>query len=144
MVIGLLILASISILRLSKESLNSGKYLLPVTAGTIAFFVFKTGLAATHFVLGLPLLYLCKKFFTKKTWYFIVSLWTITSLIPMYGALGYAIEPFKIMEPLQADNNIITQLFTSIFPSDITITIGSLTNLFLSIFLVYKMLKEKT
>ena len=129
-VVSLITISAVMLIKLNRKYLDAGNYYPILAFGTVSFFVLKTGLASTHFVIALPLIILCKKFMRKRLWYCTVIIWTITTLIPMYGALGFGIEQVEYLAPvLHSNNNFITRFFMNMFSTDWIISLGSLSNL---------------
>ena len=59
----------------------------------------------------------------------LVGIWTITTLVTMYGSLGSAISGVESLAPLlHSSNNVVTRLFIDLHSSDWFISVGSLAN----------------
>ena len=118
-------------LLLRRRSATAMSDCLPLLAlGTVAFLMLKTGLAATHLVLGLPLLILCRQSMRNVPYLSLVAIWTVTTLVTMYGSLGSALAGVESLAPLlHSSNNPVTRLFIDLHSSDWFITAGSLANM---------------
>ncbi len=103
---------------------------LPLVAfGLTGFLLLKTGLVASHFILALPFLLLCRRWLTTGVYLSVIAVWTVTTLVPMYGDLGYAIATVNYRSlALQPGANPLTRLFVNFYSSDSFITIGILAN----------------
>ncbi len=85
----LALLASIGMLLFrARRNLEDGGYIPIVLFGFGGFLMFATGLAATHFVLALPLILLSRPWFKPITYYAVVAGWSLTTLTAMYGILA--------------------------------------------------------
>ena len=117
-------------LLLRRRSATAASDYLPLLAlGTTAFLMLKTGLAATHLLIGLPLLILCRRSMKDAPYLSLVGIWTITTLVTMYGSLGSAISGVESLAPLlHSSNNVVTRLFIDLHSSDWFISVGSLAN----------------
>jgi hypothetical protein len=105
----------------SKTKLIAGGYLPVVAFGITGFLMFTTGLAATHFILALPFILLCRPWLSARAYYMIVIGWTLTTFIAMYGILAvdlaygdYLHAPlFGQHAPLRAVTSLVAQMYTS-------------------------------
>ena len=72
----------------------------------------------------------------------LVAIWTITSLVTMYGSLGSALARVESMAPLlHSSNNVVTRLFIDVHASDWFITVGSLANTLVLAWLAVEVLR---
>lgn len=126
--LGVILGVSVLIMLHRKTRLSSDNYLLAITLGMVGFLLFETGLAATHYVLGLPFLILCKKSLNRIAYYSSIGIWTVTTLVPMYGSLGYAVTNVGYLAPA-IQRSAITRYFMGVYASDSFITIGIVANL---------------
>ena len=125
-----------------RSATGVGDYLPLLALGTTAFLMLKTGLAATHLLIGLPLLILCRKSMKNGPYLSLVAIWTITSLVTMYGSLGSALARVESMAPLlHSSNNVVTRLFIDVHASDWFITVGSLANTLVLAWLAVEVLR---
>ncbi|HUF53827.1 MAG TPA: hypothetical protein VMR52_08650 [Dehalococcoidia bacterium] len=123
-----LITAGVILFRGRKE--GPAGYLLPVAIGTVGFFISKTGLAATHMLIVLPFLILCIGRVRTPSFWAIIAVWSLTTLVPMWGGLGGALTDVERLAPaLHADNNPLTWLFMELYALDIFITVGVIGNI---------------
>jgi hypothetical protein len=123
-----LIAAGVILFRGRKE--GPAGYLLPVAIGTVGFFITKTGLAATHMLIVLPFLVLCIGRLRTQSYWAIIAVWTVTTLVPMWGGLGEALTDVERLAPaLHADNNPLTWFFMELYSLDAFITVGVVANI---------------
>jgi hypothetical protein len=111
-----------------------GAYLPLVAIGMTSFLMFTTGLVATHFVLALPFLLLCRKWLDKLAYFFIAAAWTVTTFVPMYGDMGNVIAhlDYPLLKP---SSNPITLFFVHLYQWDRFITLGTVANILVLIWL---------
>ena len=125
-----LVVAGALLLR-RRPATASGDHLPLLALGTTAFLMLKTGLAAPHLLLGLPLLILCRKSMNSVAYFSLVAIWTVTTLVTMYGSLGNALAASGVesLAPLlHPSDNPVTRLVIDLYSSDWFITAGSLAN----------------
>lgn len=134
--------AALLILRLKRFDLDSGTYLPFVTAGFIAFLMFTTGLVATHFLLALPLLLLCRRWIGSVSYVAIIVGWSVTTLVPMYGDMGNVIRNlnYPLLSP---EHNGVTAFFVGLYSWDRFITFGTVTNIAILVSIVVIALRAK-
>jgi hypothetical protein len=105
-----------------------GSYLPFVALGITSFLMLLTGILATHFLLALPFLLLCRKWMGNQAYFFVIAIWSITTFIPMYGDMGVAMSAHDY--PLLARaNNRITQFVVSLYSADRFITVAVVANI---------------
>jgi hypothetical protein len=115
-----------------RSNLEAGAYLPVVSFGVSGFLMFVTGLAATHFILALPFILMCRPWLSARGYYAIVAGWTLTTLIAMYGILAvdlpradYLHAPlFGEHAPLRSVTSFVGQLYEW----DRIITVGVVIN----------------
>ncbi len=96
----------------------------------MAFLMLMTGLVATHFLLALPLVLLCRRWTGNVAYVYLVVIWTLTTLIPMWGDMGNVLSILDYRAvPLSPANNALTRLVVQVFTSDRFITFGVVANL---------------
>jgi len=125
-----------ALLRRNRSALNEGGYLPLVAIGVTSFLMLLTGVVATHFLLALPFLLLCRKWMDTTAYLYVVITWTITTLVPMYGEMGAAISS-SAYPLLAADHNGLTQFFVGIYEWDRFITVAIVANVCAVLWLVY-------
>ena len=120
---------------------DAGEYLPLVALGIVAFLMLATGLVATHFLLALPLLLLCRRWMGKTAYFFIVLTWTVTTFVPMFGDLGVAISrlDYPLLSPA---HNPITLFFVKLYAWDRFITVGIVANICAMILLGFLALRS--
>jgi hypothetical protein len=138
----ILVIAIVMLAVRPKSSLMAGGYLPVVAFGISGFLMFATGLAATHFILALPFLLLCKPWLSTTSYFSIVAGWTLTTLTAMYGILAFDLARADYLHaPLfgqRAQLNSVSSLVAQLFTWDRTITTGVLVNtaIFLALMVV--------
>ena len=125
--LGVILIAAGLLLFNRKLRSSPENYFLVLALGTIGFFVFATGLAANHFVIGLPFLIMCKRSLRNVAYYSVIGLWTLTTLVPLYGSLGFAISNVGYLVPTIYQSPA-TGYFMALFSSDLFITLGTVAN----------------
>jgi hypothetical protein len=131
----------------SKANLIAGGYLPVVVFGFMGFLMFTTGLAATHFILALPLILLCRPWLSARAYYMIVIGWSLTTLIAMYGILAVDLANgdflhvplFGLHAPLRALTSWVAQLYTS----NRVITAGVVINAMIFIAFMYASVRSQ-
>ncbi|MGH2405163.1 MAG: hypothetical protein ACRDGN_11960 [bacterium] len=112
-------------------AVKPGTYLPLLALGTAGFLVLKTGLAASHFVIALPFLLLCRDAVGRPGWYAMVGIWTVTTLVSMYGSVGFGIWDAAALAPALHDTrNAVTRFFMNLHSADWFITMAALGNAF--------------
>lgn len=107
-----------------------GDYFPLLALGTVSFLMLKTGLAAAHFIIGLPFMILCRRALSNASYYFIIGTWSITTFSSMYGSLGYGIANVPHLAPvLHPSKNVVTQFYMTIMSSDWNLSLNSIANL---------------
>jgi hypothetical protein len=110
----------------------TGAYLPVLAFGISGFLMFATGLAATHFILALPFILLCRPWLSARGYYSIVAGWTVTTLIAMYGILAVDLARADYLHaPLfgqHAPLNSVTSFIGQLYTWDRSITVGVTVN----------------
>src|SRR3989442_4656836 len=120
---------------------DDGGYLPLVALGIVAFLMLTTGLVATHFLLALPFLILCRRWIGNTPYFFIVLICTVTPLVPMFVDMGIAIS--RLDYPLLAPaHNAITAFFVKLYAWDRFITAGIVANICALIWLAFLALRS--
>ena len=126
--ISAMILLSAIVLRRPKVAFESGGYLPLVALGITSFLMFITGVVATHFLLALPFLLLCRKWMNNVAYIYVTAIWTITTFVPMYGEMGAFLTPqaYPLLSP---STNLLTAFFVALYSWDRFITLAVVANL---------------
>jgi hypothetical protein len=134
----LLVLAGLLLFK-RRATDTPGGYLPFVTVGM--FLMLMTGILATHFLLALPFLLLCRRWLGSGTYFYVIGIWTVTTLIPMYGDMGSVLTPHDY--PLLAQSrNVITGAVIDLYSSDRFITAGVVANAAALIWVGYLALRQ--
>jgi hypothetical protein len=122
-----LLLVTVALVVRTRGALDSGRYLPLVALGICSFLMFVTGVVATHFLLALPFLLLCRRWIGSVAYVYIVAIWTITTLVPMFGDMGIAISAsdYPLLAPSQND---LTRFAVALYSSDRFITVSIVAN----------------
>lgn len=105
-----------------RESLEAGGYLPLVAVGVCSFLMLLTGIVATHFLLALPFLILCRRWLRNGTYPYVVVIWTISTLVPMWGDMGISISAeHSFFAPA---SNAATRLMINLYQWDRFITVS--------------------
>ena len=107
---------------------RAGAYLPVVALGIMSFVMFLTGIVATHFLLALPFFLLLQRWVGTTTYLFVAIVWTITTLVPMYGDMGAALTGlgYPLLGP---EHNVVTKYVIELYAWDRFITVGVVANL---------------
>jgi hypothetical protein len=124
----------------SKAKLLTGAYLPIIAFGFAGFLMFATGLAATHFILALPFILLCRPWLRAANYYAIVAGWTITTLLAMYGILAFDLSNSDWLHvPLfgqHASLSALSSFVANVYTSDRAISVGVVINTLIFLALV--------
>jgi hypothetical protein len=112
-----------------RRSADDGAYLPLVALGIVTFLMLTTGLVATHFLLALPFLILCRRWLGDTVYFFIVLVWTVTTFVPMFGDMGLAISRLDSYPLLAPAHNAITSFFVKLYAWDRFITVSIVANI---------------
>jgi hypothetical protein len=118
-----------------------GGYLTYVALGVTAFLMLLFGLIATHFLLAVPFLLLLRRWTGGVAYFYIVTIWTVTTFVTMYGDMGLAMIP-QDYPLLAASTNDVTKFFVSLYTADRFITAGIVGNICAVIWLGYLTLRS--
>ncbi len=124
-VVALLAIGAALALR-SREKLENGGYLPLVALGICSFLMLLTGVVATHFLLALPFLLLCRRWMGGIAYFYVAAIWTVTTLVPMYGDMGGVITAADY--PALA-NSVLTRVAVGLYQWDRFITVSIVANL---------------
>jgi hypothetical protein len=117
-----------AILFRKRSAIDSGAYLPLVAVGVATFLMLLTGIVATHFLLALPLFLLCRRWMDPLAYCFVAAIWTISTLVPMYGDMGTVISGYAY-PLLAAANNPVTRFFVELYTWDRFITVAIVANI---------------
>jgi hypothetical protein len=134
LILGLILTAAVILLYNKRLCSAPGGYLPILTLATVGFLFFGTGLAATHYLLALPLLILSRKLLRDDVYYSVIFIWTVTGFLSMYGSLGYAISGVGYLAP-RLSQSVITEAVMALYASELIIAAGILANL--SVFVMF-------
>ena len=126
--VGAILLVSAVLLLRRRAAFDAGAYLPLVALGITSFLMLVTGVVATHFLLALPFLLLCRRAMNNITYLYLIAIWTVTTLVPMYGEMALILT--KATNPLlEPGSNAITQSFLNLYSSDRFITVAVVANI---------------
>ena len=119
---------AVTLLARRRATAEPGAYLPLVALGICSFLMLLTGIVATHFLLALPFLLLCRRWIGGVAYFYIAVTWTISTLVPMYGDMGVAIntDTYPLLAPA---NNALTKLAVELYSSDRFITVSIVANI---------------
>jgi hypothetical protein len=117
-----------------------GAYLPLVALGTMSFLMLSTGIVATHF---LPFVLLCRRWMGGAAYFYVSMVWTLTTLVPMFGDMGIALssQPHSLLAPT---TNSLTRFFIQLYSWDRFITLAVTANICAVIWLGYLSLRPVT
>jgi hypothetical protein len=121
-----LIVSAALVLR-KRARVEPGAYLPLVTVGIASFLMLLTGVLATHFLLALPFFLLCRPWMNTPAYLYTVAIWTVTTLVTMFGDMGILMA--SAANPLPLASSAITHFFVGLYSSDRFITVGVIANL---------------
>jgi hypothetical protein len=133
--VALLSVGAVLLLR-KRSSLASGGYLPLVALGMTSFLMLLTGIVATHFVLALPFLLLCRRWMGRAAYFYVAAIWTVTTFVPMFGDMGVVLskQDYPLLAPA---TNAITKSFVDLYSWDRFITVAVVANTCAVIWLAY-------
>jgi len=137
-VAALLLVSAVLVFR-KRTALESGAYIPLVALGIASFLMLLTGLVATHFLLALPFLILCRRWMGTLAWFLVVAIWTATTLVPMIGEMSLLV-PHQLY-PLFGDSGVLRQFFIQLNTSDRFITGAVVANICAVIWLAILMVR---
>ena len=131
----LLLVSGVLLLR-KRDANESGGYLPWVTLGIASFLMLLTGIVATHFVLALPFLLMCRRWMGGSGYVYIAAIWTVTTLVPMFGDMGVVLssQDYPLLAPA---SNALTRFFVNLYAWDRFITAGVVANVCALLWLLY-------
>jgi hypothetical protein len=111
-----------------RTNAEPGGYLPLVALGIASFLMLLTGIVATHFLLALPFLLLCRRWMGGVAYYYVAVVWTITTFVPMYGDMGVAINShaYPLLAPA---TNALTKFAVELYSWDRFITVSIVANI---------------
>lgn len=123
-----LVVVSAALVRRPQSTLESGGYLPLVALGICSFLMLITGVVATYFLLALPFLILCVRWMRGAAYPYVVVIWTVTTLVPMFGDMGAAISvtDYPLLAPA---HNAITKYVVALYSWDRFITVSVVANM---------------
>ena len=125
-----------------RTTLDSGGYLPLVALGITSFLMLLTGLVATHFLLALPFLLLCRCWMGTVAYLYIAAIWTLSTLIPMFGEMAAAV-PHQQYPLLASQSSAITHFAVQMYASDRFITTAIVANICAVIWLAYLIVRPR-
>jgi hypothetical protein len=134
--VGAMLIVGGALLFRKRAALDGGGYLPLVALGITSFLMLLTGILATHFLLALPFLLLCRRWIGTAAYYYAAVIWTVTTLVPMYGDMGVLISglDYPLLSPA---HSAITKFFVSLYAWDRFITVGVVANICAVLWLAY-------
>jgi uncharacterized membrane protein YidH (DUF202 family) len=123
-----LVVVAVVLWRRPRSQFERGAYLPEVALAISLFLMLITGVVATHFVLALPFLILCRRWMTRVSYWFVVIAWTVTTFVPMYGEMG-AVLSSATNPLLEPGSNPITEAFVRLYSWDRFISVAVTANL---------------
>jgi hypothetical protein len=135
----ILLVAGVLIVR-RRSTNDDGEYIPFVAVGITAFLMLATGVVATHFLLAIPLLILCRRWIGTVPYIYIVLTWTVTTFVPMFGDMGIVISSidYPVLAPT---HNAITRFVVQLYSWDRFITVSVVGNACAVIWLVFLALR---
>jgi hypothetical protein len=135
------LLLVVALLIARKRVANAGAYLPFVALAITSFLMLLTGVVATHFLLALPFLLLCRRWMGGVAYYYIAGIWTITTFVPMFGDMGNSIRDLNY-PALSPTNNPVTNLMVNLYSWDRFITVGVVANVGVLVWLGWMALRS--
>jgi len=132
-VASLLVIAFLLAFR-SRDRLAEGGYGPLVALGICSFVMLLTGVVATHFLLALPFLLLCRRWMGSVAYFYVAAIWTVTTLVPMYGDMAGTISPADY--PALA-GSALTRFVAGLYEWDRFITVAIVANVCALIWLAW-------
>jgi hypothetical protein len=124
-----------------RAAMESGGYIPLVAVGVTSFLMLLTGVVATHFLLALPLLLLCRRWMDSVAYCYVVAIWSISTFVPMFGDMGVVIGS-KVYPLLAPDHNLVTRFFVALYAWDRFITVAIIANICAVIWLAWLSLRR--
>jgi hypothetical protein len=119
-----------------RATAEPGAYLPLVALGIASFLMLLTGIVATHFLLALPFLLLCRRWMGNVAYFYVAAIWTVSTFVPMYGDMGVAIttNAYPLLAP---SNNALTKFVVQLYIWDRFITVSIVANICALLWLVW-------
>jgi Gpi18-like mannosyltransferase len=110
-----------------RAAIDSGGYVPLVALGIASFLMLLTGLVATHFLLALPFLVLARRYMGTVAYIYVVTIWTVTTFVPMFGGMGPLLtaQDYPVLSPA---HSAVTRFFVGLYASDRFITVSVVAN----------------
>jgi hypothetical protein len=123
-----LVVTTAAVIVRKRSAIESGGYLPLVAVGVTSFLMLLTGVVATHFLLALPLLLLCRRWMDSIAYCFVAAVWSVSTLVPMFGDMGTVISSnaYPLLAPA---NNPVTRFFVELYVWDRFITVAIVANI---------------
>jgi hypothetical protein len=118
-----LLLLTVALALRKRAQFESGGYIPAVALGITSFLMLLTAIVSTHFLLALPLLLLCRRWTSSLGYLYIAIIWTVTSVVAMFGEMG-AILSVQYYPQLAPAHNVVTRFFVQLYASDRFITLA--------------------
>jgi hypothetical protein len=131
-----MLLVSAALAFRKRAAFDTGGYLPLVALGVTSFLMLLTGLVATHFLLALPFLLLCRRWMGTVAYLYVAAIWTISTLIPMLGEMAVSV-PLQQYPLLAGQSSAITNFVIQMYNSDRFITTAIIANICAVIWLAY-------
>jgi hypothetical protein len=124
-----------------RSTIDSGGYIPLVAVGVTSFLMLLTGIVATHFLLALPLLLLCRRWMDAVAYCYVVAIWSISTFVPMFGDMGNVVSSsaYPLLAP---DHNVVTRFVVALYAWDRFITVAIVANLCAVIWLAFLAMKS--
>jgi Gpi18-like mannosyltransferase len=119
-----------------RAAIDSGGYVPLVALGIASFLMLLTGLVATHFLLALPFLLLARRYMGTVAYIYVVTIWTVTTFVPMFGGMGPLLtaQDYPLLSPA---HSAVTRFFVELYSSDRFITVSVVANVCAVIWLAW-------
>jgi hypothetical protein len=121
-----LLLVTVALLMRRRTSVESGGYLPLLAVGVTSFLMLITGVVATHFLLALPLLLLCRPWMDTTAYLYVITSWSVSTFVPMYADMGILLSP----DPLSVlAHGLIPTTIIHLYEWDRFITVAIVANI---------------
>jgi hypothetical protein len=126
--VGSLLVLSAALLFRQRDNFKSGDYLLIVALGIASFLMLLTGIVATHFLLALPFLLLCRRWMGGGAYLFVAVIWSVTTFVAMFGEMGIFLSSrdYPLLAPA---HNAVTRYVVQLYLWDRFISVAVAANL---------------
>jgi hypothetical protein len=124
-----------------RSAIDPGGYLPLVALGIASFLMLLTGVVATHFLLALPFLLLSRRWMGTVAYVYVVTIWTITTLVPMFGGMGPLLtaQDYPLLSPA---HSAVTRFFVGLYTWDRFITVSVIANICAVVWLAWLALRK--